>query len=179
MTDPDKPAFHVVDRRRSAQSSEAAAAESQSSEPVSSGPEANVPAGTFSTDSAVNPAASQDEEATPLPFASTSFEAGDDAMPMPDPGALLAYVAMQMDVRTLASTLLGVFAGQAWQAMGLVANPVTGQTEKNLPDAQIAIDCVQFLLGKVDADLSAEERREIHRRLNDLRVNYLAKVRES
>ena len=62
--------------------------------------------------------------------------------------------------------------------MGLIANPVTGESEKNLPEAQIAIDCVQFLFGKVENDLGAEERREMQRRLNDLRMNYLAKVRE-
>lgn len=98
---------------------------------------------------------------------------------MPDPAALLSYVTMQMDVKTLASALLGIFAGQAWRAMGLVADPVTGQTEKNMPEAQIAIDCVQFLLGKVENDLAEPERREIQRRLNDLRMNYVMKMREN
>ena len=97
---------------------------------------------------------------------------------MPDPAALLSYVTMQMDVKTLTSALLGIFAGQAWRAMGLVADPVTGQTEKNMPDAQIAIDCVQFLLGKVENDLAEPERREVQRRLNDMRMNYVMKLRE-
>ncbi len=191
MTDPEKPAFHVVDRRRSAQSEEPIAAESTLAEPpASDGSNADVPADTFSTNAKANPAQSQDAQAT-APSSSSSgdtlpgvsdesddAEPADNAMSMPDPGALLAYVAMQMDVKTLAITLLGVFSGQAWRAMGLVANPMTGQTEKNLPEAQIAIDCVQFLLGKIDAGLTAEERREMQRRLNDLRVNYLAKMQE-
>lgn len=194
MTDPDSPAFHVVDRRRSAQSENPTAAESTLAEPaLSSGSDADVPADTSSTNLNTNPALSEDGQATAAtsatsaagetPFDSSgeadNGERGDNEMSMPDPGALLAYVAMQMDVKTLATTLLGIFSGQAWRAMGLVANPVTGQTEKNLPEAQIAIDCVQFLLGKLDADLNAEERREMQRRLNDLRVNYLAKMREN
>jgi len=98
---------------------------------------------------------------------------------VPDPAAFLAYVTMQMDVRSLASALLSVFDGQAWRAMGLVADPMTGQTKKNMPDAQIAIDCVQFLLGKVENELPEPERREMQRRLNDLRMNYVMKLRES
>ena len=194
MTDPDKPDFQVVDRRRSAQSTESTAAESTASEPLSSGSGVDVPADTSSTNAGLNPAANQDAETAQTAFTDSSSpsetpsafseaeagsESGEDAMPMPDPGALLAYVAMQMNVKTLAIALLGIFSGQAWRAMGLVANPVTGQTEKNLPDAQVAIDCVQFLLGKLDTDLNDEDRREMQRRLNDLRVNYLAKMREN
>ena len=64
------------------------------------------------------------------------------------------------------------------RAMGLVSDPRTGKSEKDLSAAQLAIDCVQFLIGKVENDLSESERRDAQRRLNDLRMNYVAKLRE-
>ena len=184
MTDPETPSFpsfNVVDRRSAAQTAPNAATENSAHSAE------DVPADTSSPIGNENPAAPTQ---APEPNASTEYDSsgasetdasemeGGAGMPMPDPGALLAYVAMQMDVKGLASALLGVFSGHAWRAMGLIANPVTGESEKNLPDAQIAIDCMQFLLSKVENDLDAADRREIQRRLNDLRMNYLAKMRE-
>jgi hypothetical protein len=181
MTDPETPAFNVVDRRSAAQAAPNASADhpARSAEGVhadTSSPTGNdypaAPIQAPGTSAAAEHNASGESE-------SGAPETGSGAdMPMPDPAALLAYVAMQMDVKALASTLLGVFSGQAWRAMGLIANPATGESEKNLPEAQIAIDCVQFLLGKIENDLDASDRREIQRRLNDLRMNYLAKMRE-
>lgn len=96
---------------------------------------------------------------------------------LPDPSMLLSYVGMQMDTRDLIKTLSAVFDAHAWRSLGLIADPRTGAINPDLPVAQIAIDCVQFLLSKAEGDLSDEERRDAHRRLNDLRVNYLNKTR--
>lgn len=185
MSDPETPAFQVVDRRASAQASaqptEAFPADT-SSPNVGTSPAAPVyDASVGSANAAPSPDSMPGSTADTGLTATEQFEqdinSGDD-IEMPDPAALLPYVAMQMDVRGLAGTMLGVFDAQAWRALGLVANPMTGQTEKNLPDAQLAIDCVQFLLGKMESALDDTSRREMHRRLNDLRMNYLAKVRE-
>ncbi len=93
-----------------------------------------------------------------------------------DPAFFLSYAAMQMDTKPLLMALAGIFDGQAWRNLGLVADPRTGSLSIDLPSAQIAIDCVQFLLSKTESEFSAEERREAHRRLNDLRVNYLSRL---
>jgi hypothetical protein len=97
---------------------------------------------------------------------------------MPDPAYLLSYVALQMETKDLVAALSTIFDGHAWRALGLVADPRTGAVQQDLPTAQLAIDCVQFLLGKVESDMTEPERRDAQRRLNDLRVNYLGKVRE-
>ncbi len=181
MSDPETPAFQVVDRRASAQASaqstEASSADTSSPDTGTS-PAAPVQDASVShANTASAPGSTEDTGLSATEQFEQDIHSGDD-IEMPDPAALLPYVAMQMDVRGLAGTMLGVFDAQAWRALGLVANPVTGQTEKNLPDAQLAIDCVQFLLGKMESALDDTSRREMHRRLNDLRMNYLAKVRE-
>lgn len=163
LTDQEPSGFTVVDRRHAAQAdAEAAenattaeAAHSQNSSPEISEPQASAPE------------------------ADQAAATGSGERFAPDPPMLLSIAAMQMDTHALAKTLLAVFDGHAWQAMGLVAHPLTGEIVKDLPTAQLAIDCVQFLLGKVEGDLSEEERRESQRRLSDLRMNYLAKLRET
>ena len=169
MTDPETPTFQVVDRRSSVQTPETA----PSSETEHST--------TDSTTDSADPMAeeSQSEVSTDLDFdADSDTNASDQDHRLPDPAALLSYVAMQMDSRVLAAGLLGIFASHAWRAMGLMPHPVTGDIKMDLPEAQLAIDCVQFLLGKVEKDLPEPERREMQRRLNDLRMNYLDRMRK-
>ncbi len=102
----------------------------------------------------------------------------DDLSEMPDPAFLLSIAAIRMPSVTLARTLLAVFDAKAWQAMGLTADPLTGEVVKDLPSAQLSIDCVQFFLDKVGSTFTEEEQRDARRRLNDLRMNYLNKLRE-
>ena len=61
--------------------------------------------------------------------------------------------------------------------MGFVANE-SGEMTSDLPSAQLAIDSLSFLIGKIEKTLPQSDARELQRRLNDLRVNYLAKMRE-
>ena len=166
MTDQDSPGFSVVDKRRAAQESSEDALEDvtslpseSTSEPLTSSTE------TFLEDS---------------PEYTTTEEAPDNqGYALPDPNMLLSMAAMQMDAPSLANALLPMFDAMAWRALGLIADPKTGEPQKDLPAAQLAIDCVHFFLSKVESGLSDTERRDAQRRLTDLRMNYLAKVRES
>ncbi|HLH80503.1 MAG TPA: DUF1844 domain-containing protein [Chthonomonas sp.] len=119
---------------------------------------------------------SSSAEASPSqPTTDTSSSKSDEGMPSPE--ILLPLVALQMEVKQLAMALVGVFDAHAWRALGLHANPKTGQTEENLPAAQLAIDCMQFLLSKMEGDLPEQELRELRRRLTDLRLNYAARAK--
>jgi hypothetical protein len=159
MSDEEPQGFKVVDRRQAVAEP---TAEGKPAAGASAAPEPDpIPAET--------PNSAETEP---------SNRAADDEPGMPDPALLLSLAAMQLDVSTLARLLISVFDGQAWRAMGLLADPRTGEARKDLPSAQLAIDCVQFLLGKVEAGLPDDERREVQRRLNDLRMNYLSKLRE-
>lgn len=127
--------------------------------------------------------AAEREEAEPSSAeASLSQPTADTASPkseegMPSPEMLLPLIALQMEVKQLALALVGIFDAHAWRALGLHANPKTGQAEENLPAAQLAIDCMQFLLSKVERDLPEQELRELRRRLTDLRLNYAARAK--
>ena len=97
---------------------------------------------------------------------------------LPDPAMLLAMAAMHMPTLQLMNALIAVFDSHAWRNMGLVADH-SGDIKKDMPSAQLAIDCLAFLLGKVEQTLEDADRRDIQRRLTDLRMNYLAKMREA
>ena len=61
----------------------------------------------------------------------------------------------------------------AWIAMGLRADPATGEVEQNLDDARIAIDCVTVLASKIEDVLDDATRRELKRIVSDLQMNYV------
>jgi len=166
MSDHETPAFKVVDRRQSVTSPGDDGNEA-SSPPTQDSPVSNSDAATPQEDSTPHIS-----DPTPIDDAS-----GEDSATY-DPSVLLSIAAMQMDIHTLALTLLPVLDGFAWRAMGFLVDPKTGETGMDLPTAQLAIDCVQFFLSKVEGNLPDSERREMQRRLSDLRMNYLSKLRE-
>ncbi len=188
MSDPQTPNFTVVDRRRATSEDAPPSAENAAPSVSDPNPAAMTPdaAQTEAADSSIDDIFSAARSAgAPVapgagePESEDDTDAAGDLPFLPEPAMLLSMAAMQMDTRALATALIAAFDGHAWYGMGLVANPLTGETKKDLPSAQLAIDCVQFLLGKVESSLSAEERREAQRRLSDLRMNYLTKAREA
>jgi len=74
---------------------------------------------------------------------------------------------------------LNLLASQAWQKLGLLADPQTGEAKPDLVEAKVAIDVVGDLAARLeaapDALVSADMRRELRTLLNDLRLNYVAR----
>ncbi len=96
---------------------------------------------------------------------------------MPDASSLLTMAGMMMPTAALLHALVAVFDNHAWRSMGLVADE-TGEVRKDIATAQTAIDCLAFIVGKIEGTLEDSEKRDIQRRLTDLRMNYVAKLRE-
>jgi hypothetical protein len=128
------------------------------------------------TDGRDEPAPTEPEE----PSADSGQPEDSAAQPgerMPDASTLVAMAAMHMGTTDLLHVLLTVFDAHAWRSMGLVADH-TGEARKDMPAAQTAIDCLAFVLSKVESTLDEGEKRDVNRRLMDLRMNYVAKLRE-
>jgi Domain of unknown function (DUF1844) len=75
----------------------------------------------------------------------------------------------------LLTSFLSLMAMKAWEGMGLVANPLSGKTEKNLEDARLAIDAYAAVLELLRPRVAEGERREIENALTMLRVNFVDK----
>ena len=54
------------------------------------------------------------------------------------------------DVRSVLALFMGELRNLAWLRMGLVANPMTGEIEKDLAQAQMAINTVGFLADQLE-----------------------------
>ncbi|MFX0162577.1 MAG: DUF1844 domain-containing protein [Candidatus Hodarchaeota archaeon] len=78
-----------------------------------------------------------------------------------------------LDTYTLMRVFIGLLANQAWQDVGLVMNPQTQKTEKNIERAKIAIDCIAFLIEKLEPQLQNEEKEKLRSLLTDLQLNFV------
>lgn len=77
------------------------------------------------------------------------------------------------DVRSVLALFMGELRNLAWLRMGLVANPMTGQIEKDLGQAKMAIDTVSFLAEQLDPHVAPEERLPLKAMVSDLRLNFV------
>jgi hypothetical protein len=68
---------------------------------------------------------------------------------------------------------LALLHSQSWQALGLVPNPATGKIEKDLAQAQVAIDAVGYLAKQLEAKLTGPELREMRNLVADLKMNFV------
>lgn len=78
-----------------------------------------------------------------------------------------------VDIYSLIRSFIGILGSQTWQWLGLLKNPSTGELEKDLQQARIAIDTIAGLAKQLEGHLSSTEQREIQNALSDLRMNYV------
>lgn len=78
-----------------------------------------------------------------------------------------------LPVADLVRLFIGELHARAWVHMGLVANPVTKQAAKDLPQARLAIDFIASLVEQLGPVVEQAERDELGRLLADLRINYV------
>lgn len=73
---------------------------------------------------------------------------------------------------------INLLSSQAWQKLGLLADPQTGEAKPDLVEAKVAIDAVGDLAARLDtapeATISTDMRRDLKTLLNDLRLNYVS-----
>lgn len=68
---------------------------------------------------------------------------------------------------------IGLLIDQAWQKMGLVADPVSGKVERNMDEARLAIDTIALLLEHVKPHLASSDYDQIRQTLTTLRINFV------
>ena len=73
---------------------------------------------------------------------------------------------------------INLLASQAWQKLGLLADPQTGEAQPDLAEAKVAIDAVSDLAARLDSApetiIPADLRRDLRTLVNDLRLNYVS-----
>ena len=69
--------------------------------------------------------------------------------------------------------LVSMFQFAAMQQMGKVANPVTGQMERDLDQARLSIDIIEVLQRKTEGRRTKSESDLLDKVLFELRMNYV------
>jgi hypothetical protein len=77
------------------------------------------------------------------------------------------------DVREMLMEYLLVLRDVAVLRLGLALNPATGKSEKDLPQARIAIDTIAFLAGQVESALPPDDRLSFKAMISDLQLKYV------
>ncbi len=74
---------------------------------------------------------------------------------------------------------IGLLQMNALQHLGLMADPKTGKSSRDLKQAKVAIDCVAGLVAALDTPGSVLEpnlKQEMRRMITDLRLNYVTQT---
>jgi hypothetical protein len=90
--------------------------------------------------------------------------AGQEAVPL---AALPAF--------DLLASFMSLLAMKAWEGMGLVPNPLTSKTQKNMDDARLAIDAYAAVFELLRSRVEEQPRREMENLLTTLRLNFVDK----
>ena len=100
-----------------------------------------------------------------VPLSETRPASSDDDGPAPTTYDLLGYC-------------INLLASQAWQKLGLLADPQTGEAKPDFAEAKVAIDAVGHLAAGFESApesaVSPELRRDLKTLVNDLRLNYVS-----
>ncbi len=78
-----------------------------------------------------------------------------------------------LDTYTLLGLFINLLSVQAWRDMGLRVDPKLSEINTDFERASIAIDCIKFLLDKLEPKLSQDEQIKLKNRLTDLQVNFV------
>jgi hypothetical protein len=75
--------------------------------------------------------------------------------------------------QVLFMNLLAMFHSLAWQQLGKIKNPATGEVERNLENARGMIDSIEMLKVKTEGHRNDDEERFLNEILKELRLNYV------
>ncbi len=78
-----------------------------------------------------------------------------------------------IDIYPLLGFFISLLNEQAWQYMGLRVRPATQKIEKDVSRARIAIDCIAFLIDKLEPQLSDKEKTKMRALLANLQINFV------
>lgn len=78
-----------------------------------------------------------------------------------------------LDVYRLLELFIGVLSEQAWQYIGLRVKPASQKVEKDMPRAKVAIDCISYMIERLELQVSDAEKNRLRALLADLQINFV------
>jgi hypothetical protein len=78
-----------------------------------------------------------------------------------------------LDTYTLIGLFISLLSLKAWQDMGLRIVPGADKIEKDFERAQMAIDCIAYLIDRLEPHVSNGEKTRLRNLLADLQINFV------
>jgi len=92
-------------------------------------------------------------------------------------GPLRSMDLTELDVNILLSLFINLLSAKAWQYIGLRIKPGTNKIEQNFEKAKLSIDCIVFLVEKLEDQLSDDEKGELRSMITDLQINFVNQLK--
>lgn len=83
-----------------------------------------------------------------------------------------------LDTYTLLSLFINLLSVQAWRDMGLRVDPKTSEIKTDFERASVAIDCIKYLLDKLEPKLSQDVQFRLKSLLTDLQLNFVQQTEQ-
>ena len=78
-----------------------------------------------------------------------------------------------LDTYVLLTLFVNILGSQAWQHLGLRVKSGRDKVEKDLERAKTAIDCIAFLIDKLEAHLQESEKKILKNLLSERQINFV------
>lgn len=79
----------------------------------------------------------------------------------------------EMRVEDALRFAISMFNDLAWINLGIRANPASGETTADLPQARLAIDALAALVQLTEGRIDPHEVRDLHNLVSSLQLNYV------
>ena len=124
-------------------------------------------------------APAEDPAAAPQTEADPEADLQDSEETLPEDYDPRSMGLPQLSIRDRIFMSIDILHQGAWIAMGLRADPATGEVEQDLESARLAIDCVTFLASKIQPELDDSTRREVKRIVSDMQLNFVNQMQRA
>ena len=81
-----------------------------------------------------------------------------------------------LDVYDMLRFVVSLLTQQAWVSLGIQKAPGAEDVKKDLPQAKVAIDTLEFVIDKLAPDLESQEKAELDSALSNLQINYVQRA---
>ena len=157
----DKPKFRVIDRRGEEEDSVSTKPTAPPKEPVKVSPPVEA------TPPPVEDTPPADAEDKPI------TEEGKTEMTQEEREKLQEEVEQSLKFKNTVIYILRTLFDQTWIHLGMVPNPISGLTVKNLEEAHKLIDLLELIKDNTTEEFDEQTSKEIERLLADLKMNYM------
>jgi len=81
-----------------------------------------------------------------------------------------------LDVYDMLRFVVSLLTQQAWVSLGIQKAPGAEDVKKDLLQAKVAIDTLEFVIDKLAPDLESQEKAELDSVLSNLQINYVQRA---